>query len=33
MPADGFQGAVELIRQAIGDEFGELSRRIPDLAA
>jgi Hemerythrin HHE cation binding domain len=33
MPEDGFQGAVELIRQAIGDEFGELSRRIPDLAA
>ena len=33
MPADAFAGAVQLVHQAIGDEFAELSRRIPDLAA
>jgi len=33
MPTDAFNGAVQLIRQAIGDDFGELSSRIPDLAA
>lgn len=33
MPTEAFDGAVQLVRQAIGDEFGELSRRIPDLAA
>ena len=31
--ADVFPGAVQLVRQAIGDEFTELARRIPDLAA
>jgi hypothetical protein len=33
MPAEAFAGAVELVHQAIGDEFDELNRRIPDLAA
>jgi hypothetical protein len=32
MPADAFTGAIELVHQAIGDEFAELARRIPDLA-
>jgi len=31
MPADAFTGAVRLVHQAIGDEFAELARRIPDL--
>jgi hypothetical protein len=31
MPADAFTGAVQLVRQAIGDDFGELVRRIPGL--
>ena len=33
MPADAFAGAMQLVRQAIGDDFAELHRRIPDLAA
>ncbi len=33
MPADAFAGAVQLVHQAIGDEFVELRQRIPDLAA
>jgi hypothetical protein len=33
MPADAFAGAVQLVHQAIGDDFAELHRRIPDLAA
>ena len=32
MPPDAFAGAVQLVHQAIGDEFTELARRIPDLA-
>ena len=33
MPADAFAGAVQLVHQAIGDDYAELHRRIPDLAA
>jgi hypothetical protein len=33
MPADAFAGAMQLVHQAIGDDFVELCRRIPDLAA
>lgn len=33
MPPEAFAGALQLVRRAIGDEFVELSRRIPDLAA
>ena len=33
MPADAFAGAVQLVHQAIGDDYAELRRRIPDLAA
>jgi hypothetical protein len=33
MPADAFTGAVQLVHQAIGDDFAELVRRIPALAA
>ncbi|MGO8970603.1 MAG: hypothetical protein ACLQDQ_13670 [Myxococcaceae bacterium] len=32
MPAEAFAGAIQLVHQAIGDEFLELARRIPDLA-
>jgi hemerythrin-like domain-containing protein len=32
MPTDAFTGAVQLVQHAIGDEFAELARRIPDLA-
>jgi hypothetical protein len=32
MPADAFAGATALVEQAIGDEWAELTRRIPDLA-
>jgi len=32
MPADAFAGATALVEQAIGDEWAELARRIPDLA-
>ncbi len=31
MPPEAFAGAVQLVHQAIGDEFAELARRIPDL--
>ncbi len=33
MPPDAFTGAVQLVHTAIGDDFDELTRRIPDLAA
>ncbi len=33
MPADAFAGAIQLVHQAIGDEYRELTRRIPELAA
>jgi hypothetical protein len=33
MPAGAFAGAVQLVHHAIGDDFAELHRRIPDLAA
>jgi len=33
MPAEAFAGAVHLVRQAIGDDYSELRRRIPELAA
>ena len=32
MPADAFAGATALVEQAIGDEYAELARRIPQLA-
>ena len=32
MPADAFTAAVQLVHHAIGDDFVELVRRIPDLA-
>jgi hypothetical protein len=31
MPADAFTGATALVEQAIGDEWAELARRIPEL--
>ena len=33
MPPEAFTGALHLVRQAIGDGYAELSRRIPELAA
>jgi hypothetical protein len=33
MPPEAFRGAMQLVRQAIDDDFAELSRRIPELAA
>ena len=33
MPPEAFTGAVHLVHQAIGDDFAELHRRIPDLVA
>ena len=33
MPADAFTGALQLVHHAIGDDFAELTRRIPELAA
>ena len=33
MPADAFTGAMQLVHQAIGDDFAELVRRVPTLAA
>ena len=33
MPPEAFAGAVGLIRQAIGADFAELERRIPDMTA
>lgn len=32
MPPDAFGGAVKLVHEAIGDEYTELARRIPELA-
>jgi hypothetical protein len=32
MPGDAFAGATALVEQAIGDEWAELARRIPELA-
>ena len=32
MPAEVFAGAVQLVRQAVGDGWAELNRRIPELA-
>jgi hypothetical protein len=31
MPADAFTAAIQLVHQAIGDDFAELARRIPSL--
>lgn len=33
MPPEAFAGSIELVHQAIGDGWAELTRRIPDLAA
>jgi hypothetical protein len=33
MPPDAFTGATKLVEAAIGDEWAELSRRIPELAS
>jgi hypothetical protein len=33
MPAEVFAGSIQLVHQAIGDGWAELTRRIPDLAA
>jgi len=33
MPPPVFGGAIQLVHRAIGDDFAELTRRIPDLAA
>jgi len=33
MPPEAFTGAISLVHDAIGDDFAELNRRIPDLAA
>ena len=33
MPAEAFAGATQLVHQAIGDDWTELTRRIPELAA
>ena len=33
LPAEAFAGAKQLIQRAIGDDWGELTRRIPELAA
>jgi len=33
MPPEVFAGAVQIVHQSIGDEFKELHRRIPELAA
>ena len=32
LPAEAFAGAKQLIQRAIGDDWGELTRRIPELA-
>jgi hypothetical protein len=32
MPPDVFAGVARLVRKAVGDDWGELARRIPDLA-
>ena len=31
MPPDAFTGAIQLVQKAIGDDFAELARRIPEL--
>ena len=31
MPADAFAGATQLVEEAIGDDWSELTRRIPEL--
>jgi len=33
MPAEAFAGAVQLIRKSVGDDWAELTRRIPELPA
>jgi len=33
MPPEAFAGSIQLVHQAIGDGWAELTRRIPDLAA
>jgi hypothetical protein len=33
MPPEVFAGAIQIVHQAIGDDFDELQRRIPELAA
>jgi len=33
MPADAFTGARQLVEDAIGDDWAELARRIPELEA
>ena len=33
MPVEAFAGATQLVRQTIGDDWSELARRIPELAA
>jgi hypothetical protein len=33
MPAEIFAGAIQLVRQTVGDGWAELTRRIPELAA
>jgi hypothetical protein len=33
MPPEAFAGAVQLVHKAIGDDFAELGRRIPELVA
>ena len=33
MPPEVFEGAIQLVHQAIGDDFTELNRRIPELVA
>jgi hypothetical protein len=33
MPDEAFTGAIQLVHQAIGDDYAELARRIPDLPA
>ena len=30
MPADAFAGATQLVERAIGDDYAELARRIPN---
>jgi hypothetical protein len=32
MPPDAFVGAIQLVQRALGAEFSELARRIPDVA-
>jgi len=33
MPPEAFAGAIALVQQALGDDFEELNRRVPELAA